>query len=88
MSVNEYTYSELVAEATKGNAEQEAINALGEWFERFGVSCWNGEAYEVDDKLNLWLYPVYSEDGDDLEIVGYTFSGDQEDRFVPSKEAL
>ena len=34
--INYYSYKELLAEATKSNATQEDINALGEWFDRFG----------------------------------------------------
>lgn len=73
--MREYAYEELVAAATKFNAPQENINALGEWFERYGMRYWNGSSFEVDDKNNIYLAPIYKVvDEDDCEIVGYTFS--------------
>lgn len=75
ISVNEYNYVELKAAATKFGATQEEIDALGEWFERFGRRHWNGEAYEIDDKEDLWLYPMHKRiDEDEFEIVGWSLS--------------
>lgn len=76
-----YDYPELAAAALADNAPQGAIDALGDWFERHGTMCWTGECYNVDDKKNISLYPVYRELGEDeYELVGYTFSADPADR--------
>lgn len=74
-AVNEYNYEELEAAATKFGATQEEIDALGEWFERFGRRYWNGECYEVSEKEGLYLYPMHKQVGEDeFEIVGWSFS--------------
>ena len=76
------TYNELKEKALAFNAAQEDINALGEWFERYGRSDWNGECWTVDAYHNL--YPIHKEVGyDEYEVVGYTFSSWDEDRFIP-----
>lgn len=75
INVNEYNYKELEAAATKFGATQEEIDALGEWFERFGRSYWNGESYTVNEKEGLHLYPMHKQVGEDeFEIVGWSFS--------------
>lgn len=74
INVNEYNYSELEAAATKFGATQEEINALGEWFEDYGQRYWNGECYEVDEKRDLYLYPMHKQVEDEFEIVGWSFS--------------
>lgn len=53
--MNEYAYEELVAAATKSDATQEEINALGEWFERYGMCYWNGTCWVVDKKTTSTL---------------------------------
>ena len=64
-----YTYDELRAAATAENATQADIDCLGEWFEAYGQSYWNGEYYEAD---GVSLYPVYKEtDPDEFELIGY-----------------
>lgn len=83
ISMNEYNYKELEAAAIKFDATQEEISALGEWFERYGRCYWNGECWNVDEKKDLYLYPIYHDTGDDsVEVVGYTFSSDPDERFV------
>lgn len=73
--MNEYAYEELVAAATKFDATQEEINALGEWFERYGMRYWNGTSYEVDAKNDIYLAPVMKEVGEDeFEQIGFTFA--------------
>lgn len=68
ISMNRYSYSELL-EAVKANETPDNVNALGEWFERYGDQFWNGEYYDAD---GLRLFPVYVEaDEDQFEIVGY-----------------
>lgn len=81
--VGEYNYEELAAAAVKFDATQEEINALGEWFALYGDAHWNGECWTVDEAKDQHLYPVYhTNDEDELEIVGYTFSSDPDERFV------
>lgn len=76
-----YDYQELAAAALADYAPQSAIDALGNWFERYGTMYWNGECYTVDDKNSISLYPVYRELGEDeFELVGYTFSEAPADR--------
>lgn len=75
LNVTEYNYKDLEAAATKFGATQEEINALGEWFESYGQSDWNGECYTVDEQKNLHLYPVHKQVGEDeFEIAGWSFS--------------
>ncbi|MGN0488029.1 MAG: hypothetical protein ACI4HO_02070 [Ruminococcus sp.] len=65
-----YDYNELKNNALKPNAKQDDINALGEWFEQYGDSYWNGEYFEIDSEHRL--YPQYKEiDEDEFEITGY-----------------
>lgn len=64
-----YDYEELKNKALKTN-NQEDINALGEWFENYGMEFWNGEYYEIDS--NNSIYPIYKEiDEDEFIITGY-----------------
>ena len=55
--MNRYSYSELL-EAVKANETPDNVNALGEWFERYGDQFWNGEYYDAD---GLRLFPGYVE---------------------------
>lgn len=70
MSVNYYNYAELRA-AALNSGTPEAVNALGEWFDRFGDRFWNGEYYDADGGLRL--FPVYEldEDGEVSDLIGY-----------------
>lgn len=73
--MNEYAYQDLVAAATKSGATQEDINALGEWFERYGMRHWNGSCWTVDEKDDICLAPMYKEIAEDeYEVVGYAFA--------------
>lgn len=67
-----YDYKELRAAAIAPGASAEAINALGEWFELYGMDCWNGECWDADGKS---LYPIIEWDAerDQGETVGYEF---------------
>lgn len=77
-----YNYKEICEKALASDATQEDINALGEWFERYGRSGWNGECWTVDAYHDL--YPIHKEIGyDEYEVVGYTFSSWDKDRFIP-----
>lgn len=77
--MNEYQYEELAAAATKSNATQEEINALGEWFQIYGMCYWNGSSWIVDEKNDIRLAPVYKEvEEDEFELIGYTFASEAE----------
>lgn len=75
--MKEYQYKELAAAAMKFDATQEEINALGEWFEQYGMCYWNGTSWEVDEKSGVYLAPVCKEvEEDEFERVGYTFASE------------
>lgn len=67
--VNYYSYKTLIAKCRK-NASKANVNALGEWFDRYGQTYWNGEYYSCG--LGN-LYPIYEEDieNEQLKVVGY-----------------
>lgn len=66
--MNRYSYDELLA-AVNSAPTQENINALGEWFNSYGMDYWNGEYFDAD---GLRIYPVLKEfDEDEYELVGY-----------------
>ena len=73
--MNRYDYKELRERAVNGGADD--VNALGEWFEKYGEMYWNGEYYDADDGYRL--FPIFEthfdEDGDldFVETVGYEF---------------
>ena len=73
----EYQYKELFERATSENATQEDVNALGEWFRKYGnKSDWNGEVYITkteDFPYNLKPIVKWDEESDCGEIVGYEF---------------
>ena len=61
-NINYYSYKELRAAATAPGATQADINALGEWFNRYGDRYWNGEYYDAENDLKL--YPVIEWDAE------------------------
>lgn len=64
-----YSYAELRAAATAPGATQADIDALGEWFSRYGDRYWNGECYDAE---GFEVVPKYQQIGEDeFEIVGY-----------------
>lgn len=68
--MSKYDYEELKNKALSKNATTEDINALGEWFQQYSDSSWNGEYYEIDSHHRL--YPQYKEvSKDEFDIVGY-----------------
>lgn len=69
--VGRYNYEELYAAAVAPDATMDDIDALGEWFSRYGDSYWRGEYYELDHGYRL--YPVYEGDieNDQYDIVGW-----------------
>lgn len=67
--ISAYNYEELRAAALAPNATQDDIDALGEWFSRYGSTYWNGEYYDAD---GVCVRPVYKKiDEDDYELTGY-----------------
>lgn len=62
-----YDYKELREKALNGT--QADVNALGDWFEKYGDRYWNGECYDAD---GFSLYPIYKEIAEDeFELTGY-----------------
>lgn len=73
--MTEYAYEALQAAALKPDATQEDIDALGEWFECYGMDYWNGSCWAVDEKQDIHLARVYKEIAEDeFEHIGYTFA--------------
>lgn len=74
-----YSYKELCEKARSHDATQADINALGEWFEKYGADYWNGEYFDAslpgEPSGTCRLYPVEERDGElDVGIVtGYEF---------------
>ena len=71
---NDNDFESLLYKAIAPDADQGNIDALGAWFERHGISCWNGEYYDAsapdEPSGTRRLRPLYD---DDEEIVGYEF---------------
>ena len=66
--VNYYSYADL-RKAVNDNPTEENINALGEWFERYGGAYWNGWYYDAD---GIRLAPIYEQTGeDDFDLIGW-----------------
>ena len=71
MNYSVYEYNALLV-AVEENETPEALEALGEWFRRYGDMYWNGECWDIDG--NRGLYPIYKlvdEEREDWEIIGY-----------------
>ena len=68
----QYNYEELKNAALAPDATQEDINALGEWFERYGDRYWNGEYFSVEGE-RLYRIWDWDEELDQGEVVGYYF---------------
>lgn len=67
-------YAELVAALDKEESEQN-LRALGEWFQRYGSSYWDGECWTIDEKSDRHLYPIsrlITGYKDQFEVAGYT----------------
>lgn len=83
MSINRYNFSDLLDAAIAFDAPQEAIDALGAWFERYGNRYWNGECYdaslpgEPSGTRELYYLYRYDKKCDELEEVGYTFDSSE-----------
>lgn len=81
MSIGRYDFKELFEKATATTSTLQDLKNLGEWFERFDNGSWNGEGYDCEDGEHV-LYPVvcWFPDGEDGEVIAYTFSKDPADR--------
>ena len=66
-----YDYKELREKALSPDATQADVDALGEWFSRFGERYWNGEFYDADDGREIRPVYKWDEELDQGEIVGY-----------------
>lgn len=77
-----YNYAELLAKATAPDATQADINTLGEWFNHFGRDYWDGEGgYRISADRYLYQVAVPANDCGDFDVIGYTFSGAEADRY-------
>lgn len=65
----EYSYAELTDKALSHDATQKDIDTLGEWFQQYGMSYWNGESFDIDERNRI--FPVYEEQDDNYEIIRY-----------------
>ena len=68
--INYYSYQELQEAAIAPEAAQEDVDALGEWFSRFGERYWNGECYDADG-VTAWPIVEWDEERDQGDVVGY-----------------
>lgn len=59
-NISYYAYEELRAAAFADGATPEDIDALGEWFDRYGQTYWNGDSYDADEGYRIT--PIYDED--------------------------
>ena len=65
-----YQFDELRAAALAPDATQANIDALGHWFETYGMADWNGEYFDVDGTNRLRPITTQTEDGD-FSTTGY-----------------
>jgi len=67
--VGRYNYDEL-RKAAIDNPTTENLEALGEWFNLYGMDFWNGESWDAD---GYELRPVYEWDDerDQGILIGY-----------------
>ena len=66
MTITCFNGQELLAEALN-DATPDNLNALGEWFERYGYTAWNGEYFTVSEDIRL--YRIWDDDHEG--IIGY-----------------
>ena len=69
--ITEYGYAELLKKATAPDAEQIDIDTLGEWFQAYGASYWNGECFDIDGVTAIYPVQEFDEETDCWEITGY-----------------
>lgn len=79
INVTRYNFEELVRAAIAFDAPQEAIDALGAWFDLYGERYYNGEGYDAslpgEPTGTRTLYPVFAhdEETDMWNTVRWTF---------------
>ena len=66
MTITCFNGQELLAEALNDPAPDN-LNALGEWFERYGSTFWNGEFFMIDEDHRL--FRIWDDDHEN--IIGY-----------------
>lgn len=66
--MNRYDYKELREKAITGTADD--VNELGEWFQHYGMSCWNGEYFDAD---GYKVTPIYGKEDEAgcFPLLGY-----------------
>ena len=57
-TISPYAYADLLERATAPEATKEDVNALGHWFQYYGMIYWNGECFDADGHR---VFPVYDE---------------------------
>lgn len=65
MSVNMFNYRELL-EAALNDPTPDNLNALGEWYEKYGEQYREGKCYIIDEDHRL--YRIYNRT---MDIIGY-----------------
>ena len=71
MNYSVYEYNALLV-AVEENETPEALEALGEWFQRYGDMYWNGECWDIDGSRGLYpIYKIADEECEGFELVGY-----------------
>lgn len=87
MTYKQYEHKALLKAARSADATQDDLDRLGQWFERYGWRCWNGESFdasfdnEPSGTCHLWRVEVPAagyedcppEDVGQWEIIGYSF---------------
>lgn len=69
----EYEYYRDLEAAALHIGRDKDLEALGEWFERFGSPFWNGECYKIDSTHDL--YPIMEPDDEDEPDGDYHITG-------------
>ena len=59
--MDRYSYKELREAAIK-NPTFENCQALAEWLDRYDITAWNGECYDLDDGIRM--FPIFWPDKD------------------------
>lgn len=66
-----YSYQELLEKAMAPDAEQIDIDTLGEWFQTYGMTYWNGERFDIDGFHSIRPVQVYDYYDDCWITTGY-----------------
>ena len=67
--MNRYQYEELLAKATRPDASDDDLFALGSWMQIYGSDYWNGECWDIsaegESTGSQLLYPISTDDDDE-----------------------